>query len=171
MSYIFVTGGASSGKSRFALERFINRTDVTFIATGINTDEEMARRIKLHRSTRPVQWETIEEPVDLIQAVKRSKPENKSIIIDCLSFWVSNLIYSARIDHADIIPKAEAAAVFLKSCGREVIVVTNELGMGLIPEHQESRAYRKTAGEVNQIFSEHALHAYFVVSGIPLKIK
>jgi len=169
MPYTYITGGASSGKSGYALERFIGRRDVTFIATGIETDEEMAGRIKLHRSARPSEWETIEEPVDLIQAVRSSKCS--ALIIDCLSFWVSNLVYSQELGHDDIVAKAGAAAEFLKNTDREIIVVTNELGMGLIPEYIESRAYRKTAGEVNQIFAKHSKDSYFVVSGIPVKIK
>ncbi len=169
MSYTFITGGASSGKSGYALERFISRRDVTFIATGIETDEEMAGRIELHRAARPSEWETIEGPIDFIPAVRNSK--SSALIIDCLSFWVSNLVYSEKLGHDDIVAKAVAAAEFLEKIDREIIVVTNELGMGLIPEYRESRAYRKTAGEVNQIFAKYAKDAYFIVSGIPVKIK
>ncbi len=169
MSYTYVTGGASSGKSRFALEHFIDRPDVTFIATGVETDEEMTRRIELHRASRPSEWKTVEEPFDLIRAVLNSK--TAAIIVDCLSFWVSNLMYSKKLDYDGIVSQATAVAAFLEKADGEIVVVTNELGMGLIPEREESRAYRKTAGEVNQIFAEHAKDAYFVVSGINLKIK
>ncbi len=169
MSYTYITGGASSGKSGYALKRFIGRRDVTYIATGIETDEEMAGRIELHRAARPSEWKTIEEPIDIIRAVRNSK--SGALIIDCLSFWVSSLFCSEKLGHDDIVAKAGTAAEFFEKIDREIIVVTNELGMSLIPEHRESRAYRKTAGEVNQIFAKYAKDAYFVISGIPVKIK
>jgi adenosyl cobinamide kinase/adenosyl cobinamide phosphate guanylyltransferase len=168
MPYTYISGGASSGKSRYAIERIADG-EVTFIATGVETDEEMAVRIEQHKASRPPDWITIEEPVDLIRAVRTSK--TNMLIIDCITFWVANLIYRERLHNEDINRKAHAVASFLAETDREITVVTNELGMGLIPEHNESRSYRKIAGEVNQIFARHAKDAYFVVSGIPIRIK
>lgn len=168
MAYTYISGGASSGKSSYAIERVSGKT-VTFIATGVETDEEMAERIRLHRAARPPGWTTVEEPFDLIRAVHRAKTD--TLIIDCITFWVANLIYREGLSGEEISSKAAAVAIFLKAAEKEIVVVTNELGMGLIPEYDESRRYRKIAGEVNQIFARYAKEAYFVVSGIPVKIK
>ena len=171
MSYIYVCGGASSGKSRFALTCFQGREDVSFIATAVVTDSDMERRIKAHKSQRPKGWSTVEEPIDLIRAVKNTKKESKGIIIDCLTFWVSNLIYHRSFDHQKILKRAEETAAFLCGSEKEIIVVTNELGMGIIPASKESRSFQKVCGEVNQVFAQKSVKAFFILSGMPIKIK
>jgi len=169
--YIYVTGGASSGKSSYALKYLQNRKNVTFIATGIATDPEMLGRINAHREQRPDCWETIEEPTNLIAAVKNASPENRGIIIDCLTFWTANLIFHRKMKRDEILEYAASTAEFLRSADRSALVITNELGMGIVPASQESRRFRKIAGEVNQIFAEKSEAAYLIVSGIPLKLK
>jgi len=171
MAYTFVSGGASSGKSGFALELLSSRNDVTFIATGVKTDAEMELRIAEHRRQRPEAWETIEEPLDLIAVVKNLNKGKGGLIIDCLTMWVSNLIYMGQYDHDTILGRAEDLASYLKRLDRKVVVVSNELGMGIIPASEESREYRKLAGEVNQVFARSSSKAFFVVSGIGMKIK
>ncbi len=171
MSYIYVCGGASSGKSRFALTYFQGRDDVSFIATAIITDPDMESRIKAHKSQRPKGWSTVEEPLDLIQAVKNTKKGSKAIIIDCLTFWVSNLIYHRNIDHQKILTCAEETAGFLSGSDKEIVVVTNELGLGIIPASKESRSFRIVCGEVNQVFAQKSEKAFFILSGLPIKIK
>ena len=170
MSYTFVTGGASSGKSRYALDLLRSRNDVTFIATGVSTDAEMDDRIAEHRRQRPLSWETIEEPLDLITAVKSMNRENGGLIIDCLTMWVSNLIYMGKYDRDIIFGHAENLASYLKHLYITTVVVSNELGMGIIPASEESRDFRKLAGEVNQIFARSSREVYFVISGIGMKI-
>jgi adenosylcobinamide kinase/adenosylcobinamide-phosphate guanylyltransferase len=171
MPYTFITGGASSGKSRFALKIFEGRKLVTFIATGRVTDPEMAQRIQLHRRQRPASWKTIEEPVDLVGVVTSTGSQSGGLIIDCLSFWVSNLIFEGRFDRPSILDLAEKTAKTLKKHQLDTLVVSNELGMGIVPADPESRNYRRIAGEVNQIFTAHCKEAFFVVSGIPVKLK
>ena len=171
MSYIYVCGGASSGKSRFALTYFQGRDDVSFIATAIVTDPDMENRIKAHKIQRPKSWSTVEEPLDLIQAVKNTKKESKGIIIDCLTFWVSNLTYHRNFDYKKILKSAEETAGFLYGSEKEIVVVTNELGMGIIPASKESRNFRKVCGEVNQVFAQKSTEAFFILSGLPIKIK
>ena len=171
MAYTFVTGGASSGKSRFALDLLGSRNDVTFIATGIKTDAEMELRIVEHQRQRPEVWETIEEPLDLISAVGNMDKQNGGLIIDCLTMWVSNLIYMGRCDHDEILGRAEDLASHLKHLDRTVVMVSNELGMGIIPASEESREYRKLAGEVNQLFARSSSEVFLVVSSIGLRIK
>jgi adenosylcobinamide kinase/adenosylcobinamide-phosphate guanylyltransferase len=169
--YIYVTGGASSGKSDYAVNYFRNRKDVTFIATGIATDPEMLERINAHRDRRPHDWETIDEPTDLIAAVKNASFKTGGILIDCLTFWTANLIFQRDMKEEDILKYAASTAEFLRSAGRPSLVITNELGMGIVPASQESRKFRKIAGEVNQIFAEKSEEAYLIVSGIPLRLK
>jgi len=171
MAYTFVSGGASSGKSGFALEFLSSRNDVTFIATGVKTDAEMELRIAEHRRQRPEAWGTIEEPLDLIAVVEHLNKGKGGLIIDCLTMWVSNLIYMGQYDHDAILGRAEDLASYLKHLDRKVVVVSNELGMGIIPASEESREYRKLAGEVNQVFARSSSKAFLVVSGIGMKIK
>ena len=171
MPYVFVIGGASSGKSRFALDRFAGRTAVTFIATGVPTDPEMQERIRAHRRERPHAWRTVEEPENLVEAVRGVPDESEGIVIDCLTFWVSNLLYRKNLDDAGIRRLAEETALCVKSATTETIVITNEVGLGVIPQTDAGRLFRKIAGEVNQIFARHSSEAYFVLSGIETRIK
>ncbi|MFW6138017.1 MAG: bifunctional adenosylcobinamide kinase/adenosylcobinamide-phosphate guanylyltransferase [Spirochaetota bacterium] len=171
MAYIYITGGASSGKSRFALDLFRDMKDVSFIATGAAADPEMEERIRTHRDQRPQTWETLEEQLDLVKAVKNTDRRHRGIIIDCLTFWVSNLIYSAHFSHEHILSLARTTAFYLEQCSKKIAVVSGELGMGVVPPTPEGRSFRKTAGEVNQIFSAKSKNAYLVVSGITLNIK
>jgi adenosylcobinamide kinase/adenosylcobinamide-phosphate guanylyltransferase len=171
MGYIFITGGASSGKSEYALGLLRNRKDVTFIATGLPADAEMKRRIATHRAQRPAHWETIEEPVDLISALKRVDPAQGGVIIDCLTMWISNLRYMGTCTSRTIVERAGEVVSFLGSLEKMVVVVSNELGMSIIPASEESRDFRTTAGEVNQLFARGCETAYLVVSGLGLQLK
>ena len=171
MAYVFVTGGASSGKSRFALDWFRGRTGVVFVATGIPTDPEMEERIRAHRRDRPSSWRTVEAPVDLAEAVREAAAGSEGLIIDCLTFWVSNLMYAKNLDDGEIRRIAEETALRVRDAAPESLVVTNEVGSGVIPHTAEGRRFRKIAGEVNQIFARHAGQAYFVVSGMASRIK
>jgi adenosylcobinamide kinase/adenosylcobinamide-phosphate guanylyltransferase len=169
--YTFITGGASSGKSDFALGLLKDRSDVTFIATGVASDPEMAKKILSHKMQRPSCWDTIEEPLDLIGAFRRVKKEHGAVILDCLTFWVSNLIYRKNLDSEQIFELAEEASALIGSSEIRAVVVTNELGMGIIPLYEDVRKYRNIAGKVNRIFAARSETAYFVISGIGQKIK
>ncbi len=169
----FVTGGASSGKTKFALSLLKESQDVTYIATGLPIDEEMRNRIEKHKSERPPAWETVEEPVDIkkvLTDMEKSK-KNRDVIIDCLTFWVSNLIYMKEYSDETIMIEAKELAEKCRRYKNEVVVVTNELGMSIIPENRDARRFRKISGEVNQIFAAKSREAYLVVSGIGIKIK
>jgi adenosyl cobinamide kinase/adenosyl cobinamide phosphate guanylyltransferase len=171
MSYTFITGGASSGKSAFALDMFGDREDVTFIATGVRTDTDMEQRISAHRAQRPSSWETIEEPLDLISALKRADPTHEVVLIDCLTMWVSNLLHMEKRSAQQVIEEAEEVVSLLKSLEKTVVVVSNELGMGIIPASDAGREFRKIAGEVNQLFARGCEAAYLVLSGLGLRLK
>ena len=135
------------------------------------TDPEMETRIREHQRQRPSCWETVEEPVELIKTLKNIKQGSKGIIIDCITLWVSNLIYHKRLNYSQIIDYANECAQILHRSKKDIVVVTNELGMGIVPNTEESRYYRKIAGEVNQIFAKMSNKAYFILSGLPMKIK
>jgi adenosyl cobinamide kinase/adenosyl cobinamide phosphate guanylyltransferase len=171
MPFTLITGGASSGKSAYALQLFRNRSDVSFIATGVRTDAEMKRRIEEHARERPKSWETLEESVDLIGALGRMNQAHGGVIVDCITMWVSNLHYLKGLDSRLTLERADQTASYLERTAKDVIVVSNELGMGIVPPSEESREFRKTAGEVNQIFARHSEQAYLIVSGMPLKLK
>ena len=171
MPYTYITGGASSGKSDFALELFKDRNDVTFIATGVASDPEMAKKILSHKTQRPSGWDTIEEPVDLIGALRSVKKDHGAVILDCLTFWVSNLIHYNKLYSEQIFELAEETSAYLNTSSINALVVTNELGMGIVPGSAEVRLYRNIAGKVNRIFANRSEAAYFVISGIGQRIK
>jgi len=171
LSYTLIIGGASSGKSRYVINTLKGEDEVIFIATGIRTDPEMENRIEKHRAERPSKWITIEEPCNIKETLEKTNKKAKYIIIDCLTFWISNLIYIEKMKPENIKNKAEEVALFLETMDSKTYVITNEVGMGIIPSDPDTRSFRKIAGEVNQIFAKYSSEAYLIVSGIPLKLK
>lgn len=169
MALTFLTGGARSGKSaRAVLMAEASGRDVTFVATAQARDAEMADRIRLHRAERPADWATIEAPLDLELAIAGLGATSTGII-DCLSLWVSNLL--ERGDSAEQIEAAaELAATACAASVADWIVVSNEVGMGLVPMHPLGRDYRDRLGRVNATFSRHAALAQFMVAGRALTL-
>lgn len=168
MSLTLILGGARSGKSKFAIKLCKNKEAVAFIATALALDDEIEERIKRHKSERPQSWKTIEEPIDLLSAVKTAS-DFPYIIIDCLTMWVSNLL-EKHLDE-DIIRMAEEVSTYCKYFKGEVIVISNEVGLGIVPEYPLGRRYRDLLGKVNQIFASNASKVFFMVAGIPLEVK
>jgi adenosyl cobinamide kinase/adenosyl cobinamide phosphate guanylyltransferase len=163
MTHVLLTGGARSGKSALAValaER--DGADVVFLATGQAGDDEMAARIARHRAERPQRWTTVEEPVRLAEAIGAVE-RSACLIVDCLSLWVANLLGA---EGAGAIERAAAAAadVAARRPGT-TIVVTNEVGLGIVPATPLGRDYRDLLGRVNAIWAERATAAYLVVAG------
>ncbi|MGA3217827.1 MAG: bifunctional adenosylcobinamide kinase/adenosylcobinamide-phosphate guanylyltransferase [Acidimicrobiales bacterium] len=165
----FLIGGARSGKSALALQMAsAGRPPVTFIATAPARDAEMKARISAHRSERPSSWSTIEAPVHLGQAL-REVADDATVVIDCLTLWVANLVEAGYDDGAvtgaadDLAPSASARSGL-------VVVVSNEVGSGIVPMAPLSRRYRDLLGRVNTAFSQHAGQAFLVMAGrvVPL---
>jgi len=155
MSLVVLVGGARSGKSRLAIERaHAEGAPVTFIATGEALDAEMAARIARHRAERPERWTTIEEPVDLHGALA-SVPAGNTAVVDCLSLWLANGGDGA-------IPTARDGLT---------VAVTNEVGLGIVPDNAQARGYRDDLGRVNAAWVEAADEAYFVVAGRMLRLE
>lgn len=169
MTLTFLTGGARSGKSTRALLLARAAGDqVTFVATAQARDDEMTDRIRRHRSERPASWATVEAPLDLAPVVG-SLGAGEVGILDCLSLWVSNLM--EREDSAEAIEAAaEDVARACAASAAHWIVVSNEVGLGLVPMHPVGRDYRDRLGRVNSIFSAQAQDALLMAAGrgVPL---
>ncbi|HIE28478.1 TPA: bifunctional adenosylcobinamide kinase/adenosylcobinamide-phosphate guanylyltransferase [Candidatus Poribacteria bacterium] len=179
LGLILITGGARSGKSRYAVELAKQKSGkVAFIATAIAGDEEMTRRIRMHQSARPSDWTTIEESINVAQAIADAAVEHKTIIVDCLTLFITNLVfkppYREEIDdqkEQNIYAAIEQIVDTTKNVEATVIIISNELGMGLVPEDALARRFRDIAGRANQLMAEAADEAYVCISGIPMRIK
>jgi adenosylcobinamide kinase/adenosylcobinamide-phosphate guanylyltransferase len=167
---VIITGGARSGKSRFAQELAMQwGKDVVFIATAAVRDKEMEKRIERHRQSRPLQWKTIEEEIELAGAIEALTGESKTIIIDCITLWLSNLIEGGHEDE-EIRQEARRLGELLQGSPHNCILVTNEVGSGIVPDNALARRFRDLAGEANQILAASAQELYLMVAGIPMKI-
>ena len=174
---ILITGGSRSGKSTYAqrIAESIYGTR-TYIATCPVIDKEMEDRIRKHKVARQsASWQTIEEVKDLAGALRRSKG-SQVILVDCLTLWVNNLIYEAEqkkkyFDEEAIGTLCENVIGVSDDLPGTVIFVTNEVGMGIVPENPIARLFRDIAGRCNQIMADHADVVILMVSGLPLYIK
>ena len=168
---VVITGGARSGKSRFAQELAKSGgEDVVFIATAAVRDEEMRKRIERHQRARPPQWQTIEEEIDLVGAIETQGGEPKTIIIDCITLWLSNLIERGDEDER-IRQQANRFNESLQRSPHSIILVTNEVGSGIVPDNPLARRFRDLAGEVNQILASSAQELYLMAAGVPLRLE
>ena len=162
---IFVTGGARSGKSSFALEKAIELggDDVTFVATAERSDQEMTERIARHQLERPTTWRTIESP----REVNLTDLKSRVVLLDCLSLFVSNLLLDGLEEEMIL----ERVRHTFDSRTQTLIVVSNEVGMGLVPEYPLGRQFRDALGRANQLVARASTQAFFLVAGIPLRLK
>jgi adenosylcobinamide kinase / adenosylcobinamide-phosphate guanylyltransferase len=160
-----ILGGARSGKSRYA-EGLIGERPAVYIATAEARDSEMAERIRLHRARRGSHWTTRDAPLDLIGALT-SEDKDRPILVDCLTLWLSNLLEAKRE------PAAEGTALVerLSSIKAPVIFVSNEVGLGIVPDNALARAFRDHAGRLNQQIAAVANRVVFVAAGLPLILK
>jgi len=178
-----VLGGARSGKSTFAekLAKKIGGKNVTYIATAQAFDQEMEERIAHHKTQRPVDWETIEEPTDIYQAVQRVD-NNQTILIDCLTLYISNLLLKENPEEdfelekkknleEDIVENINQVLKYAEKKEIDLIVVSNEVGQGLVPSYELGRLFRDISGRVNQYISDKADKVYLTVAGLPLDLK
>lgn len=167
MGFVFVTGGARSGKSELA-DRLGRESGmhVTFIATATAGDVEMEERIRNHRSARPSSWSTVEAPIDLLRAIAAAAAD-EFVIVDCLTLWVSNLIGDGC--PADEV-RAQALAAARELALRRGVVVTNEVGLGIVPANELARTFRDLLGAVNATFAAHAERALLMVAGRSIEL-
>ena len=169
-----VLGGVRAGKSRYAQTLAQAGRRVLVVATAEARDEEMAARIQAHRAERPAAWETLEEPIDLATALAPRLPAYDTVLLDCLTLWVSNLLLG-HADAGQAAPDISAAAHRLLELYEERdaswIVVSNEVGLGVIPPNELARSYADALGRVNQIFAAAADDVILMVAGVPVSIK
>ncbi|MBI5208314.1 MAG: bifunctional adenosylcobinamide kinase/adenosylcobinamide-phosphate guanylyltransferase [Candidatus Firestonebacteria bacterium] len=177
----FILGGARSGKSLYAAKLALNSGNkVLYVATGVPCDEEMKIKIEKHKKERPESWETIEEPVDIKSVIKNIDNVFDIVIIECLSFWISNLFFQYKSKEKDndnekilknIMDYVIDTFNLFKNLKTEIIVVSNEVGMGIVPDNEISRVYRDILGKTNQMMAECAENVFLIVAGISIKIK
>ena len=183
MGLTFVTGGARSGKSTFA-EKLARSyaTEVLYIATAVPFDEEMQERVRKHQAQRPAEWRTVEQYAGIGSVLREA--QEPVVLLDCVTVMLSNLLFAAGLnehqpDRMAVKAIEESIAVEIENIlqavaenpTREVIMVSNELGMGLVPAYPLGRIFRDIAGRVNQKIAAASDKVYLVVSGIPVPIK
>lgn len=169
---IFVTGGARSGKSRYALERAMAApAPWAFVATAEALDPEMEARVRAHRQARGEGWQTFEEPIEIVKVLAETSGRYGAAILDCLTLWVSNLLTRRGEDASRPEGEAERLVEAARGWRGLLVVVTNEVGMGIIPDNALARRFRDLAGDVNRRMAEAADEAYMMVAGIPMRLK
>jgi adenosylcobinamide kinase/adenosylcobinamide-phosphate guanylyltransferase len=181
MTRTLVLGGARSGKSAFA-ERLAQESgkEVIYIATARSGDGEMASRIAQHRQQRPDEWITIEEPLGLGEAVQQWCTPGRLVLVDCLTLWLSNMLFIDGGDYPEVgsikLPTLfhQLRAEFLDTLDQvrgDLVLVSNEVGMGIVPMGAVSRAFTDEAGRLNQAVAARCERALFVAAGLPLTLK
>ncbi|HUS89534.1 MAG TPA: bifunctional adenosylcobinamide kinase/adenosylcobinamide-phosphate guanylyltransferase [Desulfosporosinus sp.] len=180
--FTLITGGARSGKSRFAeLLAAHAKRPVIYIATAQIWDEEMALRVKKHQQQRPSTWRLIEEPRNIRDTLIQLKDEDGVILLDCVTLWLTNLLLAGNLQNDNdlfnnelepqILDMVKDVAQLAREIKPQVIFVSNEVGQGIVPEYPLARAYRDLAGRSNQILAHSADQVYMVVAGFPMEIK
>ncbi len=168
---VFITGGARSGKSRLAEELAGSLgAPLGYIATGEPGDAEMRARIERHRRRRGPQWQTIEEPVDLAGAIRGNDGRFNALLVDCVTLWLANLLANYGDPRRALDDVASLSTMF-PSLKTPLFLVSNEVGMGIVPENALARAFRDLAGEANELLAKAADEVYVMFSGLPMKLK
>lgn len=169
---LLVTGGARSGKSRYALGRAVASSGgVLFVATGVATDAEMAERIERHRAERPPGWATLEARYDLAAAISGALAGERTVVVEDLATLVSNLLVERAPDEAGVRAEVEALLRVARESAADWIVVSSEVGLGLVPATPLGRRFRDLLGTANQLVAAAADEAVLMVSGLPLRLK
>jgi adenosylcobinamide kinase/adenosylcobinamide-phosphate guanylyltransferase len=170
VTLIVLTGGARAGKSALATELALRfEGPVAVVVTAEARDEEMRARIERHRAQRPAAWRTIEEPLELRSAIA-AVDDHAFLVVDCLTLWVANVLERGAAEEA-ILAEAGGVASALTLRTAPAVVVTNEVGFGIVPSTQLGRVYRDVLGAVNAAFVEHADEAALVVAGRLLRLE
>jgi adenosylcobinamide kinase/adenosylcobinamide-phosphate guanylyltransferase len=167
---ILVLGGASSGKSERALQFAGRARPRVFLATGEALDSEMTRRIERHKASRTGDWHTAEVPVEVTEWFNENGKLYQCVVLDCLTLWLSNLMRTIRTD-GGIEGQVTALLRAIRATGNRVVIVSNELGLGLVPVGRAVRRFREVAGKVNQQVAAEADEVYLIVSGQALRLK
>lgn len=167
-----VLGGARSGKTRHALEIAEGlhgdmKLAPVYVATAQAFDGEMTDRIERHQAERGPHWRTVEAPMDLAAAIRDASDDDTVLLVDCLTLWISNLMLADRDPEAE----AEGLIAALNAAPGPVIVVSNEVGLGIVPENALARRFRDVQGRLNQLIASVADRVEFIAAGLPLRLK
>lgn len=167
---LLILGGARSGKSRLAQDMAARRwLHPVYLATAEILDDEMAARVRMHRRTRARRWHCVEEPLEIAKIIRRGVPGTDGLLVDCLTIWLSNVLLKegrgAFARRRDELVKA------LHQTRQDVILVANEVGLSVVPEHALGRTFRDLAGWLNQAVAKEADTVIFVAAGLPLVLK
>ncbi|MFA4888151.1 MAG: bifunctional adenosylcobinamide kinase/adenosylcobinamide-phosphate guanylyltransferase [Candidatus Omnitrophota bacterium] len=167
----FILGGARSGKSSFATKLAKdNYGKIAFIATCQGLDSEIKKRIRRHKKSRPKHWQTFEEPKQLFGLLKKNANKFDCLIIDCLTLLISNLLLDG-VKEKDIEQQIRRICALFKQSKSHIIIVSNEVGMSIVPENKLARDFRDIAGRINQIVAGHADEVFLMFCGISIKLK
>jgi adenosylcobinamide kinase / adenosylcobinamide-phosphate guanylyltransferase len=163
-----ILGGARSGKSRFAEGLITNAGQpALYLATAEARDDEMRERIAVHQARRGALWTTLEEPVEIVNCLLELAEQPRAILVDCLTLWLSNLLGAER----DIGYEIERLLAALPQVQAPIVMVANEVGLGIVPENELARRFRDHAGRLNQRIAAAAERVTFLAAGLPLALK
>jgi adenosylcobinamide kinase/adenosylcobinamide-phosphate guanylyltransferase len=187
---ILILGGARSGKSTFAEQRAkeLGGDHVLYVATSESKDEEMQERVTKHRAERPPGWGTLEAPRNVAHALRQASPDARVVLLDCMTFLVANHLMDAAAPkenpfdepsanpfdpqiEAEVVTEVEALVAYVRETDVHLLVVSNEVGLGVVPPYELGRAYRDILGRANQILARHADEVQLLVASIPMKVK
>ena len=169
---VFVTGGARSGKTGHALEiveELSRKTGAAkiYLATAQAWDDEMKDRIQRHKLERGPDWSTLEEPMELVRTIREHSRKDTILLVDCLTLWLTNILLA----DADIDAERKALVAALGEAKGPIVLVSNEVGLGIVPENKLARRFRDEAGWLNQAVAKRAEKAVLIASGLPLVLK
>lgn len=170
----FILGGARSGKSTFAEQLAHRRAgdDVLFIATAEALDDEMRVRIAKHRADRPAAWQTLEAPRDLISALARLETIPRLVILDCLTLWLTNELLADETDlERRLTRELDLVTEWARIKSIDLVIVSNEVGLGIVPDNALSRTFRDVLGRLNAGAARHADFVFWMVAGLPVEVK
>jgi adenosyl cobinamide kinase/adenosyl cobinamide phosphate guanylyltransferase len=171
---ILILGGARSGKSAFAQEWAQQRgsDNVLFIATAEALDDEMRERIAQHRAERPAAWQTLEAPRDLLEAIRNWQTMPRLIVLDCVTLWVTNELLADENDlEKRLFYQLDLLCEWVRLQNIDLVLISNEVGMGIVPENALARNFRDVLGRVNARAAQHAHQVFWMMAGLPLEIK
>ncbi len=169
-----VLGGAKSGKTKWALryaESFSQFPHYIYLATALPTDEEMKAKIKKHQEERSAKWSTLEEPLEISSKIYSLKDKPSLILVDCLTLWISNLLHYNKNLEEYLNNFIEVLKIIRSNKDVLLILISNEVGLGLVPENRLGRLFRELSGELNQRIANISDEVYFIVAGLPIVLK
>jgi adenosylcobinamide kinase / adenosylcobinamide-phosphate guanylyltransferase len=166
-----ILGGARSGKSRLAQKLASRYPSVVFVATATPVDDEMRHKIERHKADRPSDWVTVEEPISVDAVVREWAPRAGVMLVDCLTLYAANLLSAEHNNAENVLPRAQSLFEALRKAETSIVLVSNDVGSGIVPAYPTGRAFRDLLGEINQQVAAIADNVAFMVAGLPIWLK